>query len=88
MAANVDDIIEAAASGVLRALEAREAGQAARSKARDATVLVKSGFFVDVHVRVGGFPPGPPWDPGPLGPGTIETESERRPLPTRDKAAE
>jgi hypothetical protein len=42
----VDDIVESAARGVLRALNARRVG---------ATELVSSGFFVDIIIRAGGI---------------------------------
>jgi hypothetical protein len=48
----IDDIIEAATNGVLRALEARNL--TAAEFTRD------NGFFVDVHVRAGAWP-----DPDP-----------------------
>jgi hypothetical protein len=52
MPVSVDDLVESAASGVLRALNARGNGQ-------DAAALVKSGFNVEFHIRAGGMP----WDP-------------------------
>ena len=57
MAITVDDVVEAAAQGVLRALDARKAGQKIADKERIGTVgLVRSGFFVDFRIRCGGFP--------------------------------
>lgn len=44
----IDDIIEAATNGVLRALEARDVSAADFTK--------DNGFFVDVHVRAGVWP--------------------------------
>jgi hypothetical protein len=46
----VDEVVEAAAAGVLRALDARGAAKVA------APELVKSGFNVDIIIRAGGFP--------------------------------
>jgi hypothetical protein len=51
----VEDIIESATNGVLRALDARKAGS--RETATDTATLVRSGFFVDVRIRAGGIPP-------------------------------
>jgi hypothetical protein len=44
----IDDIVEAATDGVLRALEARNVSAADFTK--------DNGFFVDVHVRAGVWP--------------------------------
>lgn len=50
----IDDVVEAAAAGALRALDARSSA----SKAREIGIneLVKSGFIVDIIIRAGGFP--------------------------------
>lgn len=50
----IDEVVEAAAAGVLRALDARSAAR----KLPEAGVheLVKSGFIVDIIIRAGGFP--------------------------------
>ena len=61
MAVTVDDIVEAAANGVIRALEARKAGQsgletAAMTSSANLTDLVSAGFFVSVTIRAGGIP--------------------------------
>jgi len=59
----VADIMEAAAQGVLRALEARRAGE--KPETRD---LVAAGFRVDLTIRCGGYPPWPQYgggDPSP-----------------------
>ena len=48
----IDDVLETAASGVLRALDARGKG-GVDLNARD---LVKSGFFIDLIIRCGGYP--------------------------------
>lgn len=50
----IDEVVESAAAGVLRALDARSAAR----KGTEASVpeLVKSGFIVDVIIRAGGFP--------------------------------
>jgi hypothetical protein len=50
---SVDEVIESAASGVLRALESRASAGRQELSARE---LVKSGFFVDIMIRCGGFP--------------------------------
>jgi hypothetical protein len=64
----IDDVVEAATAGVLRALEARNI--TASDFTRD------NGFYVDVHVTAGAWP-GPIAKPGPLGP--IVEESRGRP---------
>jgi hypothetical protein len=77
MPATVDDIMEAATNGVIRALDARKAGQKTESVTTSASDLVRSGFYVNVHIIAGGYPPGPPWEmlraqalnPQPLPPG-------------------
>lgn len=51
----IDDVVEQAAAGVLRALEARNAGRAAGNSAD----YVKSGFNVEFVIRAGGLPAGP-----------------------------
>lgn len=64
MAVTVDDIAEAAATGVLRALDARNDGEKT-----DAAGLVRSGFFVDIVIRAGGRPlPTVELNPQPLPP--------------------
>jgi hypothetical protein len=50
----VDEIVAAAASGVLRALEARGAGGHAAAPPE----LVRAGFNVQVHIYAGGIPAG------------------------------
>jgi|RhiMetdeSRZDD1v2_1073273.scaffolds.fasta_scaffold1338121_2 uncharacterized protein YbjT (DUF2867 family) len=76
MAVTIDDLFEAAANGVIRALEARKAGQQSLTDVADASTaaLVRSGFFVDVHIRAGGIPgvfeqPQAFLNPQPLPPG-------------------
>lgn len=44
----IDEIVEAAAAGVLRALEAR--------RIDSSSFTAKNGFFVNVHVIAGGYP--------------------------------
>ena len=44
----VDDVVAAAAEGVIRALDARKVG---------AKELVRNGFAVSVHIIAGGIPP-------------------------------
>lgn len=62
MPTNVEDILESAATGVLRALDAREAGAAGGPAARvTASELVHSGFNVSVMIRAGGLPRWP-WE--------------------------
>jgi hypothetical protein len=72
----IEDVLESATNGVLRALDARRAGS--QGSTLDTVALVRSGFFVDVHIRCGGFPPFPPGsspatevalNPQPLPPG-------------------
>lgn len=48
----IDEVVESAAAGVLRALDARGAA----SKSVGLPELVKSGFIVDIIIRAGGFP--------------------------------
>ena len=50
----IEDFVEAAATGALRALDARRLGQARPASTTD---LVKAGFFVDCHIICGGRPP-------------------------------
>jgi hypothetical protein len=62
MAVTIDDVVEAATTGVLRALDARKAGResaAAQTEDLSATALVRSGFYVNFHIVCGGFPPFP-----------------------------
>ena len=47
----IEDVVHAAAKGVLRALDARGAGAAI-----SAAELVRSGFVVDFSIRAGGIP--------------------------------
>lgn len=63
----VDEVVESAAAGVLRALDARRGGRKAAATAIED--LVKSGFLVEFHVRAGGS----------MGPGLISPID--RPLP-------
>lgn len=59
----IDDVIESAANGVIRALDARSAGQErSLTEVANATAagLVKSGFFVDIRIIAGGYPAGGP----------------------------
>lgn len=53
----IDEVVESAAAGVLRALDARAAagGQGNAFQASNAHELVKSGFFVDFIIRAGGI---------------------------------
>ena len=46
----IDDVVAAAAEGVIRALDARKVG---------ASELVRNGFAVSIHIIAGGFPAGP-----------------------------
>jgi hypothetical protein len=82
MAITIEDVMGAATHGVLRALDARRAGAQGGGQA-DATelsaeALVRSGFYVNVHIVAGGMPPGPPWglnealNPQPLPPGRAQ----------------
>jgi hypothetical protein len=52
MKIGIDDIVEQATHGVLRAMEARKIA-AGGTSFRD---LVASGYIVDFNIRVGGFP--------------------------------
>jgi hypothetical protein len=55
MAVAIEDVLEAATNGVLRALEARKAGATAEDLS--ATALIRSGFYVDLHIIAGGITP-------------------------------
>lgn len=50
----IDEVVESAAVGVLRALDARSAARKLPQVGVDD--LVKSGFIVDIIIRAGGFP--------------------------------
>lgn len=54
MAITIDELIESAASGVLRAMNARAAGEN-HGSATDAASLVQAGFNIDFHIRAGGI---------------------------------
>jgi hypothetical protein len=69
----VEDIVEAAARGALRALDARRASEVAAGNAVD---LVRAGFAVQVVIRAGGYPIGP----------QISAELNPQPLPPRQEA--
>jgi hypothetical protein len=55
---SIDEIVECAAAGVLRALDARSAA-GKRSSDTGAADLVRSGFVVDIIIRAGGIPTDP-----------------------------
>ena len=63
MPVTIDELFEAAASGVLRALEARKAGSPNMTDISDLSVagLVRSGFSVGINITAGG--PWWPWSP-------------------------
>jgi len=64
----VEDIVEAATAGVLRALDARRAAAAGQEHLPTADLL-RSGLFVDIRIRAGGFPgPQVELNPQPLPP--------------------
>lgn len=63
MPVTIDDLVEAAANGVLRALDARDAGQRTRKSSANVAALVGSGFFVDCHIRCGVIDPNAPQPP-------------------------
>jgi hypothetical protein len=66
MAVTIEDVVEAATNGVLRALDARKAGHehaAAHPEDHSVTAMVRSGFYVDLQIRCGGFPPYPVYGP-------------------------
>jgi hypothetical protein len=50
---SIDEVVESAAAGVLRALDARAAAGETRQKL-ETRELVASGFFVDFIIRCGG----------------------------------
>jgi hypothetical protein len=59
MAVTIDDVIEAATNGVIRALDARKAtqqGTVTEGADLSTVSLVRSGFIVDVHITAGGIP--------------------------------
>lgn len=56
---SIDEVVEAAAAGVLRALDARQAAAGGAGTVRanlDVHELIRSGFFVDFVIRAGGNP--------------------------------
>lgn len=73
MPTSVEEIVEAAAAGVLRALDARRGG-AATHQPLETTDLLRSGLFVDIRIRCGGFPPFP----------GVEATLNPQPLPPRE----
>jgi hypothetical protein len=64
----IDDIVEAAARGALRALDARRTGDRAAGNTLE---LVRSGFVVDILIRCGGIP----------GPGSVLSRQDLNPQP-------
>ena len=52
---SIDEVVESAAVGVLRALDARAAASGVQGKL-ETRELVRSGFFVDFLIRAGGYP--------------------------------
>ena len=54
MPITIDEVVESAASGVLRALHARTAGEVSKAALFDARSLVASGFNVAFSIRAGG----------------------------------
>ena len=55
MAVQVDQIVEAAAAGVIRALHARREGQEQAIAYASPEALVRSGFAVEILIRAGGL---------------------------------
>ena len=74
MAITVDELIESAATGVLRAMNARAAGEK-NAATHDAATLVQAGFVVDFHIRAGGI------RPFPFSAATITSDLNPQPLP-------
>jgi hypothetical protein len=66
MPVTIDEVVESAARGVLRALDSR--GEGARSGS-DAQQLVRSGFAVEFMIRCGGRLAEIALNPQPLPPG-------------------
>jgi hypothetical protein len=64
----VEDIVQAAARGALRALDARKAGELGTGNTAD---LIRAGFTVQIVIRAGG---------GRL-PEVLESELNPQPLP-------
>ncbi len=54
MPITVEELMESAASGVLRALHARGNGNAVTAENTDMRQLVQSGFAVEFNIRCGG----------------------------------
>jgi hypothetical protein len=73
----VDDLVAATASGVLRALEARQRG----AEQISAVDFVRSGFTVDIYLRAGFLPLPEILNRSGRGPGTPQ-------LPASDVASE
>ena len=70
----IEDVVHAAAKGVLRALDVRGAGAAF-----SAAELVRSGFVVDFFIRAGGIP-------GPLLRQGGSVDLNPQPLPPGDSS--
>jgi hypothetical protein len=74
MPVSVEDVVEAAATGVLRALDARKnAAERSPVESTGTAELVRSGFSISVVIRAGGFP-------GPL----EQVALNPQPLPPRE----
>jgi hypothetical protein len=75
MPVSVEDVVEVAAAGVLRALDARKkAAERGPVECTETAGLVRSGFYVSVVIRAGGFA-------GPLDQVTLNPQ----PLPPREE---
>jgi hypothetical protein len=70
MPVTIDEVVESAARGVLRALDARE--QATKVTAASVRELVSSGFAVEFIIRAGGRLAEVALNPQPLPPGPSE----------------
>jgi hypothetical protein len=66
MPVTIEDVMEAAAVGVLRALDARRKGSEGPEGATGAATedLVRSGFNCGVHIICGGIPAADPFGGG------------------------
>jgi hypothetical protein len=69
MAVTIEEVVEAAASGVLRAMDARKGNRDTADVAvRTTENLVQSGFTCAIHIVCGGFPGIDPYSGGSTAP--------------------
>lgn len=54
MPITIDEVVESAARGVLRAMDARDQGLEKQKAQSSASDLIRAGFYVDFNIRAGG----------------------------------